>query len=215
MSSAQTQRAESRTAAAVQRRRHVGRRPALLLGLAALAWLLGFFRFADDVADLQPAAPERTTDAIVVLTGGSERLAAGFDLLADQRAHKLFISGVYRGVEVHELLQRSRALPGDLTCCIVLGHTADDTESNAVETAAWMGEENYRSLRLVTANYHMPRSLIEFRRRLPEAEILPFPVVPQNVHTGDWWRWPGTALLMAGEYNKYLAAWVRARLPIG
>lgn len=215
MSSAETQPAQSRAVAPVQRRRHVGRRPALLLALAALAWLLGFVHFADDVADLQAAALERTTDAIVVLTGGSERLAAGFDLLADQRAHKLFISGVYRGVEVHELLQRSRALPGDLTCCIVLGHTADDTESNAVETAAWMGEENYHSLRLVTANYHMPRSLIEFRRRLPDAEILPFPVVPQNVHTGDWWRWPGTALLMAGEYNKYLAAWVRARLPVG
>lgn len=151
------------------------------------------------------------TDAIVVLTGGSDRLPAGFELLRAGEGRKLFISGVYRGVEVRELLALSRQAPGDLECCIALGYAADDTEGNAAETAVWMRAQGFRSLRLVTANYHMPRSLVEFRRALPEATIIPHPVAPRSVRLEGWWRWPGTASLIADEYNKFLLAWARAR----
>lgn len=193
-----------------------GRHP-LLHGLfagalaLAVAWFTGLFLFA---AGLPRTPPEddRHTDAIVVLTGGSERLAAGFDLLRAHRAHKLFISGVYRGVDVQELLRLSRQAPGDLECCIVLGYAADDTEGNAAETALWVRQEGFRSLRVVTANYHMPRSLVEFRRALPDIELVAHPVAPPNVRLEHWWRWPGTASLIVGEYNKFLLAWTRALL---
>lgn len=196
-----------------QRRRLFG--PVLWLLLAALGvvliWLAGLAVFARYAA-LPPAAAdeERLTDAIVVLTGGSERLSVGFDLLARDRADKLFVSGVYHGVEVIELLAMQRDDPAELECCVVLGYEAADTEGNAQETAAWMRAEGYRSLRLVTANYHMPRSLVEFRRHLPEVEIVAHPVVPQTVHLEEWWRWPGTTSLLANEYNKFLFARLRA-----
>lgn len=185
----------------------------LLLGLAllTLGWLAGLAAFASRL-DRAPAAPEgRRTQAIVVLTGGSERLGVGFALLRDGRAKKLFISGVYRGVEVRELLDRARQ-GEDLECCVVLGYEADDTEGNAVETARWVRVEGYRSLRLVTANYHMPRSLVEFRRALPDVEVVPHPVVPPRVRLERWWNWPGTAELVVGEYNKFLLAYLRATL---
>ena len=197
-------------------RRRLGFRAALAVVIAMLAaWGGGFLWF---VGDIRPLAQPResaaqgaaeATDAIVVLTGGSERLAAGFALLAAKRAKKLFISGVYRGVEVAQLLRLTRRAPEDLECCVVLGYAASDTAGNARETAAWMAGEGFQSLRLVTAAYHMRRSLLEFRRAMPGATIVTHAVFPRSVRHEDWWRRRGTAILLATEYNKYLIALVR------
>ncbi|MFQ5775674.1 MAG: YdcF family protein [Kiloniellaceae bacterium] len=190
------------------RRRRLIRHLLALAGVCAAAWLLGLAWFA---ATLPAAVGDtaRTTDAIVVLTGGSGRVHRGLELLADKRARKLFVSGVYRGVDVRELLRVSRQSPEDLACCIALGYEADNTRGNAVETAAWMRAQGLRSLRLVTAAYHMPRSLLEFRRAMPDIEIVPHPVFPEHVRQRDWWRWPGSASLIVSEYAKYLVALVR------
>ncbi len=179
---------------------------ALVLGL--IGWGAGFTWFAGRAAE-PTMDGDRSTDAIVVLTGGSKRLTTGLTLLAEDRAEKLFVSGVYRGVDVQELLRISQQAPAAVECCIVLGYAADDTRGNAAETAAWLRQERYSSFRLVTANYHMPRSLLEFRRALPNADIVPHPVAPTNVHVEEWWRWPGTTILLVTEYNKYLVALLR------
>jgi uncharacterized SAM-binding protein YcdF (DUF218 family) len=182
-----------------------------LLGFAVLClglWLAGFLWFAAGLP-ASVAEPMRATDAIVVLTGGSGRIHQGLELLAARRAKKLFISGVYRGVDVQELLGVSQQSPADLDCCIALGYEADSTRGNARETADWMHEQGLRSLRLVTSAYHMPRSLLEFRRAMPEAEIVSHPVFPDHVKQRDWWRWPGSANLIISEYNKYLVALAR------
>lgn len=178
-----------------------------------LAWLAGLIAF---VGGLPAQGPRQAadTDAIVVLTGGSGRLSEGLRLLIEGRAEKMFVSGVYRGVDVAEILEVTRHGRAPLTDRIVLGHEADDTRGNALETARWMAAENYRSLLLVTAAYHMPRSLFEFERVIDGAQIIPHPVFPENVHLDEWWLWPGTASLLAGEFTKYLlgrvAAWFQS-----
>ena len=179
-----------------------------IAGACAAAWLAGLLWFATGLP-VSVAEPDRITDAIVVLTGGRGRVHQGLRLLAEKRAKKLFISGVYRGVDVQELLLVSQQSPGDLECCVALGYEADSTRGNARETAGWMREQGLRSLRLVTAAYHMPRSLLEFHRVLPNAEILPHPVFPDRVEQRDWWLWPGSASLIVSEYSKYLVALAR------
>lgn len=186
-----------------------------LMGLAlviGLAWLIGLWRFAAAIPN-EVAQPDRTTDAIVVLTGGSLRVEGGLHLLAAGKAKKLFISGVYRGVDVTELLHLSRQTPDSVACCVVLGHEADNTLGNARETAQWMESEGYHSLRLVTASYHMPRSMLEFTRAMPDVEIVPNPVFPEFLQEAPWWRSRRSALLVASEYVKYLAAMVRPYVP--
>jgi uncharacterized SAM-binding protein YcdF (DUF218 family) len=176
--------------------------------ILALAWLAGFVWFAADVPQ-QIDDPDTPTDAIVVLTGGSERLDAGLNLLRRKMGSKLFVSGVYRGIDVALLLRLSSQKPEELDCCVVLGHLADNTAGNAAETAAWMHSEGYRSLRLVTANYHMRRSLSEFHHAMPGVTIIPHPVFPDKVKRDQWWLWPGTAHLIASEYTKFLVAQIR------
>lgn len=187
------------------------RRRALRLALFALAvlffcWAGGFYRFAATIPDRAPP-PDIVTDAIVVLTGGVGRVDAGLALLDRGAAKKLFVSGVYRGVDVRALLEAASHSPTDVECCITLGYAADSTRGNAEETVEWLRQEGYRSLRIVTASYHMPRSLYEFRRLLPAGiQVVPHPVFPAGFYSNDWWRWHGSARLAVSEYHKYLLA---------
>ena len=107
------------------------------------------------------------------------------------------------------LLEGSKRPPGEIECCIEVGHSAGDTAGNADETAAWMGDHGYRSLRLVTSSYHLTRALLEFRLAMPAVTVVPHPVFAETVKQDRWWAWPGTASLIVGEFNKYLLVWPR------
>jgi uncharacterized SAM-binding protein YcdF (DUF218 family) len=168
--------------------------------------VVGFIWFAAPPSPENQPAP---TDAIVVLTGGRLRLQSGMDLLRDGKGRKLFVSGVNQQVDLNELLRISGNAPDWAICCTALGHDADDTIGNARETAQWMRRQGFNSLRLVTAWYHMPRSLLELNRAMPEVEIIAHPVFPDEVSQEHWWAARGTALLLASEYGKYLGALLR------
>ncbi len=175
--------------------------------LGGVAWVFGLFNFGDAIpASVADAASP--TDGIVVLTGGSRRLGEGLDLLSRGLAEKLFVSGVYQGVDVQKLLSIVKRKPEDMETRINIG-VATNTAGNAAETRDWMAEHKYSSLRLVTAAYHMPRSLLEFQNAMPAITIIAHPVFPENVKQDRWWAWPGTTSLVISEYNKYLLAWVR------
>ena len=174
-----------------------------ILGL----WAIGLSRYVGDIPKVVEDKTTRT-DAIVVLTGGSGRLTVGLNLLSKDLADLMFVSGVYRGLDVRKLLEVVHHDASKLETRINIGN-AINTRENAEETTNWVAEKNLRSLRLVTAAYHMPRSLLEFRNRMPGIKIIANPVFPKHVKHSEWWAWPGTAILMASEFNKYLMAWVR------
>jgi uncharacterized SAM-binding protein YcdF (DUF218 family) len=180
-------------------------RTATLVGLAVGAVVLtGFIRFA-----LPPAAENDAvkTDAIVVLTGGSLRLRSGIDLMRQGKGRTLFVSGVNQRVNLEQLLRSAGQESAQwLVCCIVLGHDARNTAGNAQETAQWMRRQGFHSLRLVTAWYHMPRSVLEFHRAMPDLEIIPHPVFFEEATAPNWSGWRGAIPLLFAEYGKYLAA---------
>ena len=173
----------------------------------ALIWFVGLINFADRIPTESTESNEKT-DAIVVLTGGSERIATGISLLSAGAAERLFISGVGSAVNVDTLLSADLPNRNALVAKVILGTEATDTLGNATETAAWVNTTDLKSIRLVTAAYHMPRSLREFQRALPDIMIIPHPVFPEQVKR-DWWRYPGTASLLTGEYIKYLFSGIR------
>ena len=192
-----------------------GRRIAHALLLILVVWLVGFLAFAAAI----PAAvrdPGKAVDAIVVLTGGDVRLAEGFALLEKGLAKKMLISGVSSGVDLPALLQTLNGAPQPpqavLDCCVTLGYDARSTEGNARESLRWLGENNFTTIRLVTANYHMNRSLLEFRRVMPQITIIPNPVFPRQMQDPYWFARPGTVFLLFNEYHKYLAAAARAKV---
>ncbi|MEO5375468.1 MAG: YdcF family protein [Alphaproteobacteria bacterium] len=181
------------------------------IAVAGLLWLGGLVWFAADIPSAveDPASP---TDAIVVLTGGSVRLKTGLDLLRQGAARTLFVSGVHEGVDLTDLGRSVHDSLDGLEGLITLGHAANDTVGNASETAAWMRNRGFTSLRLVTGSYHIRRSLLEFQHAMPTVRMIPHPVFPRSVKQDEWWLWPGTASLIATEYVKYMLAVGRHRL---
>ena len=192
------------------RRAHYGVALATIL-LAAL--FIGGLQWFIELIPRAVADPDSATDAIVVLTGGSRRVESGLELLAAGKAQQLFVSGVHPGVELGELLRAAGQTPERVACCIALGHDAESTLGNARETASFMRAHDLHSLRLVTASYHMPRSLLEFTRAMPGITIVPNPVFPEIVRGERWWTSPASVALVAGEYVKYLVALARPYVP--
>jgi uncharacterized SAM-binding protein YcdF (DUF218 family) len=192
-------------------RRRARNGAALISLVLAALFVGGLVRFVHLIPGAV-ADPDSVTDAIVVLTGGSLRLDSGLQLLAARKAQRLFVSGVHPGVEVGELLRASGEEPARVACCIALGHDASSTLGNAQETAAFVRANAIRSLRLVTASYHMPRSLLEFARAMPGIAIVPNPVFPNILRGDEWWMRPAALSLVAGEYVKYLVALARPHL---
>jgi uncharacterized SAM-binding protein YcdF (DUF218 family) len=191
--------------------RRFGRLASLFVLSAGLAaWTIGLLRFAATIPHVVEDA-ETPTEAIVVLTGGSERFTTGLRLLAQDKAGRMFVSGVHPDVDVGQLLVVAGEPSPDLAERIETGHAALDTAGNAAETAGWMQRRGYHSLRLVTSHYHMPRSLAEFRRALPEVRVIPHPVFSSSAAKTAWWQRPATIALVISEYNKYLLSWLVVR----
>ncbi len=186
------------------------------LGVGVLgAWGSGFGTFVDHVRSFPPPARNADlppTQAIVVLTGGSGRIEEGLALLAEGKGKKLLISGVGPGGHHAPVLDKIPLAPDLQACCITLGSTATSTLGNVEETRRWLKVEGFSEIRLVTANYHMPRSLLLFSAGLPNVTILPYALVSSNVPMDPWWSHPATASLLASEYTKYLISLALIRL---
>ena len=162
-----------------------------LFALALIVYLLGFAVFMLTLA--QPLPP-RATDAIVVPTGGAGRIDRGLALMQARAAKRMLISGVAPQVLPGELAAEYKAPRQLFACCIDLGHEAVDTQSNAEETAAWVSAHRYRSVRLVTSDWHMARARLELVHALDnDVEVLG-DGVPSHPRFG----------LLVAEYNKLL-----------
>lgn len=175
----------------------------LALVLGVMVFFAGFFQFAHDVRAEAETPPQ--SQAIVALTGGSlERLSTGVNLLEQQRAQRLLISGVNRIVTDAELFEVLNVDPALAECCVDLGRAAEDTLGNASETAEWAREHHFRRIILVTDDYHMPRSYTELSLAMPEAEIYRYPVRTRFTDPAVWRSDVGAATRLGGEYLKYL-----------
>jgi uncharacterized SAM-binding protein YcdF (DUF218 family) len=189
----------------------VTRRVAWVVAAAATALLVfgaGFVAFARTVASYVPDLPPRA-DAIVVLTGGEFRLMAGARLLKDGRGARLLISGVNPQTSREDLRRLSGLPPWLFSARVDIDYAAHTTSDNADETRTWAKSRGYTRLIVVTSSYHMPRSLMELRRTMPDITLLPHPVVSNKIHAARWWSDPFTARVLLGEYVKLLPSAAR------
>lgn len=176
-----------------------------IAGAAVSAFLGGFLVFADQVISAQPPSDPRA-DGIVALTGGPRRIDDAVALLHRGSAERLLISGVHENTSAAALAE-GRPEHADLfRCCIDLGHQALDTRGNAIETGEWARRRGYDSLIIVTSSFHMPRSLAEIQRALPEVRLVPYPVHEEDRQLDSWPTQWGAFKLLFTEYVKYVAA---------
>jgi uncharacterized SAM-binding protein YcdF (DUF218 family) len=163
------------------------------LSLLFLAWAIGFLWF---VVALPKPADGTKTDAVIVPTGGPGRIARGLAVLDQGLAERMLVSGVDREVRPQEFAAEFGVSPRTMACCVTLGFAAVDTRSNAAETAKWVAQNEVRSLRLVTTDWHMRRAAGELDRTLPDHVTVIRDAVPSHPDLG-------TLFL---EYHKLIAS---------
>jgi uncharacterized SAM-binding protein YcdF (DUF218 family) len=161
------------------------------LSFLLLLYILGYAAFA---VLLPKAGDERTTDGIVVLTGGAKRLERGLDLLEQGKARRMLVSGVDRAVRPRELAARYGKNQDLFECCVDLGREAVDTRSNAEETSRWLKKQKFKTVRLVTTDWHMPRAGFELGRQAGDRVDVYPDAIQSNPRFGTLFK----------EYNKYL-----------
>src|SRR6266852_3855665 len=187
--------------------RSVGRSTVKLFAAAAALLGLGFLWFIWRV----PAAEiplDRNADGIVALTGGASRIADAIELLASGRGTRLLISGANRATNSNEISRLNPEFVRWVRCCVDFDRSLN-TLGNAIETKRWAESRGFRSLIVVTSNYHMPRALAEIAHQLPDVALLPFPVITERLRTEPWWASSATARLMFTEYVKLIFARLR------
>jgi uncharacterized SAM-binding protein YcdF (DUF218 family) len=194
---------------------HATRGP-LRLAVAAIAAvaavvIAGFAGFLFNLRSTE-IRPERKADGIVVLTGGSSRVSDAMELLAAGYGKRLLISGVHPTIAAADISRSLQEGQGLFHCCVDLDHSAVNTRSNALGTRRWARERGFKSLIVVTSNYHMPRAIVELSHAMPETSLIPFAVVGDKWRDEPWWSSAATFRLVLSEYVKYVAAAARVRL---
>lgn len=180
----------------------------VIAALVALA--LGFVWFTQEVARVEPE--DVRADGIIALTGGANRVADAVSLLAQGRARRLLVTGVNRSTTRQDLARLLGSEGRLVDCCVDLDYDALNTVGNAVEAQRWASLHGFRSLVVVTSAYHMPRTLAELRRRMPQTTLVPYPVTSDAVPIDDWWKHPTTVRLLAAEYVKLVLSLARGLL---
>jgi uncharacterized SAM-binding protein YcdF (DUF218 family) len=184
----------------------------LVAGLGAAALFAGFLVFVGTLPRHERSPADRA-DGIVALTGGAQRIGDAIDLLAGGYGRRLLITGVNERTSRDEIARLNPTQHALIACCVDLDYRARNTIGNAIETRRWMRAHRFSTVAVVTSNYHMPRTLIELDHALQDSDrVLPHPVVTGGLDADRWWQSPPTAKLLASEYVKFLASWVRTRL---
>ena len=181
----------------------IRKKTTLSLLLVLGVWAAGFLWFYNNIPQEKKVLPANSADIIIVLTGGNNRLEYGLELLANNAAKNLFVSGVGTNVGVDDIL---RQVPNNIRSKIsakqiVIGGKAENTIGNAQEVQEWLAKPakgtEYKKIILVTSNYHMPRSVLELSSVMPDLSIITAPVITTDNE------------LIFSEYNKYLASKLR------
>ena len=186
---------------------------AVLTGLAlAVALVAADFLWFVHQMPVSETAPARNADGIVALTGGPFRINDALDLLASGHGKRLLISGVNPTTRRGEIARLMPEHERWFTCCVDIDHSAT-TIGNAIETRQWVKSRGFQSLIVVTANFHIPRALMELGHELPDVTLVPYGVVSEKMRIEAWWENPETARLLFLEYLKYIVARIRPWLP--
>ncbi|WP_310621906.1 YdcF family protein [Flexibacterium corallicola] len=177
-----------------------------------VGFCLGFFWFIE-TTKINLEQPLEQAEGIVVLTGGKERISRSLELLANNKADRLLISGVNPHTTIQQIIKNTPQYEGLFKCCIDIDRKALNTIGNAKETATWVKQKHISNLIVVTSAYHMPRAIFELHKQMPSVELIPAPVFHSELNLQQWYKSYSTTRLLFREYVKYIL--VRIRVEVG
>ena len=118
----------------------------------------------------------------------------------------MLITGVGKGiskVDIASAINANKVQTEILECCVDLDLSATNTQGNAHEAGIWLKKNNSKNSFLVTANYHMPRLILEFKRVNPRINLNIIPVKPDLDPINKMYL-PNNFILISKEYLKFI-----------
>ncbi|MEN3931628.1 YdcF family protein [Microvirga sp. W0021] len=182
-----------------------------LIAIAFIGIVAGFFGYVRTVQSYNMHTDVRG-DAVVTLTGGAQRIDEALQILARGGAKRMLISGVNEQTTRDEIIRLNPSYASLFLCCVDLDYRARNTIGNAIQARYWANEHGFKTLIIVTSNYHMPRTLVELGHVMPKLEKIPYAVAAGSIKTEGWWSDATTMRLLVSEYLKYLVAWGRTKI---
>lgn len=170
------------------------------VAIICLTWLLGFVIFLVIAKNNQNS--EGYIKHSIVLTGGKYRIQEGIRLLDDKLTDIVFISGVNSEVDKQSVLSADFGTHED---DVILGYYATSTKENVIESEGWMLENNIEEVRIITSDYHLFRSKLEFDYSLPNIKKSFHSV--NNINDeflSSLYNWK----ILIWEFNKFLYVFV-------
>lgn len=133
--------------------------------MAAAGYLFYCFVFGEMPKPAQAKGISGKADAIVVLTGGRGRTNEGLAMLRKGAGEVLILSGVNADSGVDAIFMKR--LSASERPKIILEKVSKSTYGNAVEVRRIMSERGFKSMALVTSDYHMKRADYIFGNVMP------------------------------------------------
>jgi uncharacterized SAM-binding protein YcdF (DUF218 family) len=146
----------------------------------------------------------KAADAILVLTGGENRIAEGYRAWKEGKGRDLFILGAGREAKLSSILPGGSEVSPDSLPRIHIEGWSENTLENAFSAKSAVVSRTYRKVILVTSDYHVPRAYLAFRTILPATvTISVIPVKSDWRRRGAWYRLPRLFLLEGWKYWGY------------
>lgn len=167
----------------------------------------GFVWYSYQIKNCANIKTPQKSDGIVVLTGGANRIQTAFSLMDKKLGERLLITGVNKRTSKKAIFN---ALNRDILTSNIkvdLDHLALDTIGNAKETAQWVEAHDYKKLIIVTSDFHLTRSLLEFKQAMPKIELIPYPAFMSTAKKSDQ-----NLRSHLKEYSKLVASVLRIQL---
>lgn len=181
----------------------------IILILVGIGANLGSFLIVND--ELHKA------DAIVVFSGDNgPRTEKGVELLKEGLGDYLILSGgiVYDDVTMAELMKNHAMKLGISEEKILIDDKASTTHENAEFTKEIIEENNFKSIIVVTSEYHSRRSKAAMEKALKNTLIDGEKVKVMISHSTEekfssrWWTSGNSILIVISEYLKLIGYWL-------
>ncbi|MEC8100472.1 MAG: YdcF family protein [Pseudomonadota bacterium] len=164
-----------------------------------ITFFTGFQRFYLSIKNYQ-ITYNKNIQGIAVLTGGKGRISEGLEVFKSYKDIYLLISGVDKSIKIEEIL------PANLlnNQKVFTDTISETTRDNAIAIIKWAKKYNIRHIKIITSDYHMPRSMIVLSKNTKNLSFYAHPVKSNiDIMLGDLKSLNKLNFLMK-EYFKYL-----------
>lgn len=151
-----------------------------------------------------PRAGDAPSDAVIVLAGGENRVAAGVRAWREGKARQLFIVGAGPLTTLESIVPGYESIGDSDRRKIHIENWSETTLENAFSVKGVVSEHGIRTMVLVTSDYHLPRAHLALADALPgSVRVTVLPVTSEWKGNNPSWRKGKLFFLEAWKYWGY------------